>query len=74
MGRSVLSVKDLKVWFPIKKGLIKKTVGYVKAVDGVSFELRRGKLSGWSVNPVAVRLRWAKLLCGLIPSLKGRLS
>src|SRR5262245_16084792 len=40
-GRAVplLSVRNLKVHFPIRKGLLKRTVGYVKAVDGVSLEI-----------------------------------
>ena len=37
-----VSVNDLKVWFPIKKGILKRTVDHVKAVDGVSFEIRKG--------------------------------
>lgn len=39
----VLSVDDLKIHFPIRKGLFKRTVGHVKAVDGVSFELKKGQ-------------------------------
>ena len=39
----VLSVDDLKIYFPIRKGLFKRTVGHVKAVDGVSFELKKGQ-------------------------------
>ncbi len=42
----LLEVKDLKVWFPIKKGVFALTAGYVKAVDGVSFVLRRGETLG----------------------------
>ncbi len=42
----VLSTDDLKVWFPIKKGLLRKTVDYVKAVDGISFKLRAGETLG----------------------------
>ncbi|MCY1105240.1 ATP-binding cassette domain-containing protein [Alkalihalobacillus clausii] len=42
----VLEVNDLKVHFPIKKGLLKRTVGYVKAVDGVSIQLEEGKTYG----------------------------
>ena len=38
-----LHVDDLKVHFPIQKGFLKRTVGYVKAVDGISFELKRGE-------------------------------
>jgi len=40
---ALLKVRDLKVHFPIKKGLLKKTVGYVRAVDGVSIDLYSGQ-------------------------------
>jgi len=39
----VLSVSDLKVYFPIRKGLFKRVVGHVKAVDGVSLAIAPGK-------------------------------
>jgi len=39
----LLEVKDLKVHFPVKRGIFRHTVGYVKAVDGVSFRLREGR-------------------------------
>ena len=42
----ILQVKDLKKHFPIKGGMISKTVGYVKAVDGVTFNLKRGTTMG----------------------------
>lgn len=42
----VLSVRNLKVYFPVKRGVLKKTVGHVKAVDGISFDLFRGKTLG----------------------------
>ena len=42
-GDVVLDVRDYRVWFPIRKGLLKRTVGYVKAVDGVSFSIRTGR-------------------------------
>lgn len=42
----LLSVRDLKKWFPIKKGLLSKVVAHVKAVDGVSFTLGRGETLG----------------------------
>lgn len=42
----LLKVDGLKVHFPIKKGLFSKTVGYVYAVDGVSFELAAGETLG----------------------------
>ncbi len=42
----ILMVNRLKKYFPIKGGMISKTVGYVKAVDGVSFNLKRGTTMG----------------------------
>jgi len=42
----LLDVKDLKVHFPIRKGLLSKTVGHVYAVDGVSFNLARRETIG----------------------------
>ena len=38
----LLKVRDLKIHFPIKKGFLKKTVGYVRAVDGVSIDIYSG--------------------------------
>ena len=38
----ILEVRDLKTYYPIKKGLFKRTTGYVKAVDGISFSIRKG--------------------------------
>ncbi len=42
-GEVMLSVRDLKVWFPIKKGVFKRTVGHVKAVDGISLDIEAGR-------------------------------
>lgn len=42
----ILMVNNLKKYFPIKDGLIAKTVGYVKAVDGITFNLKRGTTMG----------------------------
>ena len=42
----ILMVNDLKKYFPIKGGMVNKTVGYVKAVDGVTFNLKRGTTMG----------------------------
>ena len=36
----LLKVDDLKTYFPVKKGLLRRTVGYVKAVDGVSLAVK----------------------------------
>jgi microcin C transport system ATP-binding protein len=42
----VISTDDLKVWFPVKRGLMRSTVGYIKAVDGVSLAVRKGETLG----------------------------
>jgi microcin C transport system ATP-binding protein len=42
----VIETKDLKVWFPIKRGVMRRSVGYIKAVDGVSIEVRQGETLG----------------------------
>ena len=42
----VLQTDDLKVWFPIKRGFLRKTDGYIKAVDGISLAIRSGETLG----------------------------
>jgi microcin C transport system ATP-binding protein len=42
----VMQASDLKVWFPIKGGLMRKVVGHIKAVDGISFAVRQGHTVG----------------------------
>ena len=42
----VLETKNLKVWFPIKRGFFRKTVGHIKAVDGVDATVRSGQTLG----------------------------
>ena len=42
----VVKGDDIKVWFPIKQGFLRRTVGHVKAVDGISLEVREGQTLG----------------------------
>jgi microcin C transport system ATP-binding protein len=42
----VIETRDLKVWFPVKRGVLRKTVGHIKAVDGVSIAVRKGETLG----------------------------
>ncbi|WP_319563273.1 ABC transporter ATP-binding protein [Marispirochaeta sp.] len=42
----ILSTRELKVWFPIQKGLLRRTVDHVKAVDGVTVTVRKGQTLG----------------------------
>ena len=42
----VVETRDLKVWFPIKRGVMRRVVGHIKAVDGVSIGVRQGETLG----------------------------
>lgn len=42
----ILSLKGVKTYFPVQKGVFKRTVGHVKAVDGVDLEVYRGEILG----------------------------
>ena len=45
-GQTLLEVKDLKKWFPITGGILSRVVGNVQAVDGVSFDIKKGETFG----------------------------
>ena len=42
----LIETKDLRTWFPIKKGFLQRVVGQIKAVDGIDFSIRRGETLG----------------------------
>ncbi len=42
----MVKTDNLKVWFPIKRGILRSTIGHIKAVDGVSIEVRKGETLG----------------------------
>ena len=43
---ALIKVDDLKTWFSVKRGILSRTVGHIKAVDGVSFSINRGETLG----------------------------
>jgi len=43
---TVLTADNLKVWFPVKRGFLRRTVSHIKAVDGVSIEIKEGQTLG----------------------------
>ncbi|WGJ13978.1 ABC transporter ATP-binding protein [Methylocapsa sp. D3K7] len=45
-AKTILEANDIRVWFPVKRGFFRRTVGYVKAVDGVSVCVREGETLG----------------------------
>ncbi len=46
IGEPLLQIRSMKTYFPIRSGLLRRVVGYVKAVDDVSFDVRRGEIFG----------------------------
>jgi len=45
-AEAVMAASDTRVWFPIRRGVLRRTVGHVKAVDGITLTLRRGHTLG----------------------------
>ena len=45
-AKTILKTDELKVWFPIKRGFLRKTVGYIKAVDGIDVDVKEGQTLG----------------------------
>ena len=68
---NILEVRDLKVWFPIKKGIFSRTSGYVKAVDGVSFVLHRGETLGVVGESGSGKSTVARVITGLQKPTEG---
>ena len=72
--RPLLKIEDLKVHFPIKKGLFKRTVGHVFAVDGVSLEVEQGKTLALVGESGCGKTTVGKSLLQLIPATSGAVS
>ncbi|HMK66664.1 MAG TPA: oligopeptide/dipeptide ABC transporter ATP-binding protein, partial [Thermodesulfobacteriota bacterium] len=68
---ALLSVDRLKIHFPIRKGLLKRTVGQIKAVDGVSFSVPPGKTLALVGESGCGKTTVAKGILGLIPTTDG---
>ena len=63
-GGTILEVDSLKMHFPITRGLFKRKVGEVRAVDGVSFSCGGARPSAWSARADAARRPWAGAYAG----------
>lgn len=69
----LLKVDDLKTYFPIKRGLLLRTVGHVKAVDGVSFAVKKGQTLGLVGESGCGKTTIARTIIRLIPATAGKI-
>ena len=70
----LLSVQDLKKYFPIMKGVIRRKVGDVKAVDGVSFDVYRGETLGLVGESGCGKSTTGRVILQLYPATSGNIS
>ncbi len=70
----LLSVRDLKAYFPIRTGLLQRVTGYVKAVDGVSFEIGKGETLGLVGESGCGKTTVGRAILRLIPTSGGTVN
>jgi len=70
-AQPMLDVRDLKTHFPVRRGLFGRTVGYVRAVDGVSFTLDAGKTLGLVGESGCGKTTTGRTILRLIPATAG---
>ncbi len=68
----LLKVDNLKTYFPIRKGLLRRTAGYVKAVDGVSFGIEKGQTLGLVGESGCGKTTVARSIVRLVPAMSGK--
>ncbi len=73
-GEPLLKVQDLKTHFPVRSGLLQRVTGYVKAVDGVSFEVRKGETLGLVGESGCGKTTVGRTLLRLIPNSGGSVT
>lgn len=67
----LLDVRGLKTYFPVKRGLLKRTVAHLKAVDGVSFQVQRGETLGLVGESGCGKSTVGRTILRLIPATDG---
>jgi len=75
MQSSFLVLKDVKTWFPITKGVIRKhTIGYVRAVDGISISLQEGEILGLVGESGCGKTTLSRTIMQLQPATAGKIQ
>jgi len=70
----LLEVRDLKTYFPVRRGLLRRTVGYVRAVDGVSFAIRSARTLGLVGESGCGKTTTGRTILRLIPATSGNVT
>lgn len=73
-NEQILSAQNLRVYFPIRSGIFKRTVGYVKAVDEVGFILNKGETLAVVGESGSGKTTLGKAILGLLPEANGNIS
>jgi oligopeptide/dipeptide ABC transporter ATP-binding protein len=68
----LLKVEDLRTYFPVRRGILKRTVGYVRAVDGVSFAIEPGRTLGLVGESGCGKTTVARSVIRLVSPTSGR--
>lgn len=74
LSEPLVSVKDLKVHFPVKGGVLQRTVDTVRAVDGISFDVPRGKTVGLVGESGSGKTTTGRAIARLVPVTEGTIE
>lgn len=69
---NILEVRGLEVHYPVRKGIFSRITGYVRALDGVSFDFRRGETLGVVGESGSGKSTLARAICGLVKPTGGK--
>ncbi len=71
-NNNLLKVENLRTYFPIRKGILRRTAGYVKAVDDISFQIPKGNTFGLVGESGSGKTTAARTIARLIPATDGK--
>ena len=69
----ILKLKNVRTYFPVRKGIFKKTVGHIKAVDGVNLEIYRGETLGLVGESGCGKTTLGKSILQLVKATEGEI-